>query len=453
MKKLLLINPVGRRSGYMLSTVSRFPPLGLAYAAAVTPGDWDVKIVDENFGRSPVEEADLVGITAFTSSVGRAYEIAGQYRKEGVPVVMGGIHASMMPEEVLQYADAAVTGEVEGIWGTVIRDFEQGRLGGIYRGPVVDLENCRILPRRDLLHPDYLWQTIQTSRGCPFECSFCSVSRYLGKAYRQRTADSVLRELEGIPGKDIFFLDDNLIGYSEKSKSRALAIFQGMIDRGMNKRWWTQASINVADDEVLRLAARSGCSHFLIGFETTDAQTLRNMRKGINLKAGVGNFRDIIRRIHDHGIGVFGTFIIGNDGEAPEYYRELADFIISAGVDIIQITILTALPGTALMERMIQEDRLIHKNFPQDWEKFRLSFLTHTPENTTPERIYGGNNYIKRKLYSFPTFPYRMAKSFLSIRNPTNFRTILELNRALRRSWMNSHYYSRKKPKMPDEDT
>ena len=235
MKHLLLINPVGRRSGYMLSRISRFPPLGLAYVAAVTPGDWDIRILDENFDTWNHEVADLVGLTAFTSNVGRAYEIADSYRSRGIPVVMGGIHASMLTQEALLNADAVVVGEVEGIWAKVLEDFQSGSMSGVYQGPQLDLETNEVLPRRDLLHPDYVWQPVQTSRGCPFDCSFCSVSRYLGRKYRQRTAESVLRELESIEGKHVLFLDDNLIGYSEAARTRALAIFEGMISRQLGK--------------------------------------------------------------------------------------------------------------------------------------------------------------------------------------------------------------------------
>ncbi len=151
----------------MLSRFSLFPPLSLAYVAAVTPESWEVKIVDENFGPSTLEDADLVGITAFTSNIGRAYQLAASYREKGIPVVLGGIHASMLPEEALQHADAVVKGEVEGVWGNILEDFEKKQLRGIYQGPILDLSRYDILPRRDLLHPDYLWNSIQTSRGCP----------------------------------------------------------------------------------------------------------------------------------------------------------------------------------------------------------------------------------------------------------------------------------------------
>jgi radical SAM superfamily enzyme YgiQ (UPF0313 family) len=426
----------------MLSRISRFPPLSLAYVAAVTPDTWDIKIADENFGPCSYEEADLVGITAFTSNVGRAYEIAAEYRRRGVPVVMGGIHASMLPDEALMHVDAVVAGEVEGIWAKVLEDFEAGKMAGVYRGPQVDLEHYDILPRRDLLHPDYLWQPVQTSRGCPFDCTFCSVSRYLGRRYRQRTAASVLRELETLKGGYVLFLDDNLTGYSEESRLRALAIFEGMISRGMKKKWWMQASINVADDDiVLKRASESGCTHVFIGFETTEKDCLKNMHKGINLKTGVENYDEVARRLHRNGIGVMGAFIIGNDNETPEYYRDLADFIIRAGIDIVQISILTPLPGTDLMDKVMKEGRLLYNDFPADWEKFRFSYLTHRPEGTDEERVYTGNNYIKKRIYSFPVYPYRMLRSLFSLKRPVGVYVVYKLNQALRRSWKNSHYH------------
>ncbi|MCX7788020.1 MAG: B12-binding domain-containing radical SAM protein [Spirochaetes bacterium] len=440
-KRLVLINPVGRRSGYMLSRFSLFPPLSLAYVAAVTPDSWEVNIVDENFGQSTLEEADLVGITAFTSNIGRAYQLAAQYREKGIPVVLGGIHASMLSKEALQFANAVVKGEVEGIWGKVLQDFEKKQLGGIYQGPVLDLSTFNVLPRRDLLHPGYLWNSIQTSRGCPFDCSFCSVSRYMGKAYRQRTASSVLQELSIIPGQYLFFLDDNLIGYSTESRKRAIQIFRGMIDSGIQKIWWMQASINVAEDpEVLRLASQAGCAYVFIGFETTDVDALKGMHKGVNLKTGVDNYRTIVRRLHEEGIGVLGAFILGNDHETPQYYEDLARFILSSGIDMVQISILTPLPGTALMDQLQAEGRLLYNDFPFDWEKFRFSYLTHRPTGIDPETVYTADNYIKKRLYSFPTYPFRLLRSFFWIRNPQRSFIVYKLNDALKRSWQNSHY-------------
>ncbi len=444
MKKLLLINPVGQISGGLLSRFTTLPPLSLAYIAALTPSNWEVKIADENFGRFVFEEADLVGITAFTSNINRAYEIARMYRERKIKVVIGGIHASMLPAEALQYADAMVVGEVEGVWARVISDFENNRLSPKYMGPQIDLARFTITPRRDLLHPNYLWNSVQTSRGCPFNCNFCSVSRYLGKKYRQRRAKDVLDELKEIKGEYITFLDDNLIGYSPESKNRAMELFEGMIQRDLSKKWWMQTSINSADNEqVVKLAGLAGCMFVLIGFETISKGTLKDMEKGVNLKIGVENYKKVVDTFHKYGIAVFGAFIIGNDYESPAYYKELAEFLLHSGIDIIQISILTPLAGTALMEQMQKERRLIYRDFPQDWDKYRMSYVVHRPQDVETYIIYAANNYIKDRIYSFPTYQHRILKSLYSLGNLTNFSASYKLNQALKKGWRNSHYYKK----------
>ncbi|MGD9032695.1 MAG: radical SAM protein [Desulfobacteraceae bacterium] len=444
MKRLLLINPVGRRSGYLLSRFSTFSPLSLAYVAAVTPPSWDVRILDENFDLFHFEEADLVGITAFTSNINRAYEIAQKYRERNIKVILGGIHASMLPDEALQYADSVVVGEVESIWEDVIRDFENNSLSRKYIGPRIDLSRFQIRPRRDLLHPDYLWHSVQTSRGCPFNCYFCSVSKYLGKNYRQREAKDVLDELEEIEGEYVAFVDDNLIGYTLESTERATDLFEGMIDRGLSKKWWMQTSINAADDEhLLDLAVQAGCTFVFIGFETIDSKTLQDMKKGVNLRTGVENYRKVVDTFHKHGIGVFGAFIIGNDYESPAYYKELSQFLIHSGIDSVQISVLTPLPGTGLMEQMKKENRLVYQNFPQDWNKYRFSYMVHEPGGVKVDTIYAGNNFIKDRLYSFPRYQYRILKSLCSLRNMASFYATYKFNKALKKSWQRSHYYNK----------
>lgn len=442
MKKLLLINPVGRRSGYLLSKFSTFPPLGLAYVAAVTPSNWNVKIVDENFDKFVFEEADLVAITAFTTTISRAYEIARMYRERKTKVVMGGIHVSMLPDEALQYADAVLIGEAEGIWERVINDFENNRLSSKYVGVQMDLTTFKTTPRHDLLHPDYFWHSVQTSRGCPFNCYFCSVSKHLGKAYRQRKPQEILNELEEIKGKYITFVDDNLIGYTTESKARAMELFKGMIQRKLHKRWWMQTSINAADDErVIELAAQSGCLYVFIGFETISQGMLKDMKKGINLKIGVENYKKVVDRFHKYGIGVLGAFIIGNDNESSLYYKKLADFLVQSGIDIVQITLLTPLPGTQLMDQLRGEGRLLYQNFPQDWDKYRFSYLVHRPQGVEIDTVYIGNNYIKNRIYSFPAYQYRLLKSFLNLKNITNFYAVYRFNHGYKMGWLNSHYY------------
>lgn len=442
MKKLLLINPVGQRSGLLLSRVSVFQPLSLAYIAAVTPDDWDVKVIDENFGTFEFEPADLVGITAFTTNITRAYEIAGQYREHGIKVILGGIHVSMVPDEAEQFADSILIGEVENIWRQIIADFENNCLAKRYHGPPVDFEASRVIPRRDLLNPDYFWQSIQTSRGCPFNCTFCSVSKYMGKHYRQRNVSAVLEDLESIDGKYVFFLDDNLVGYSRENKQRAMDIFRGMRERRLGKKFWMQTSINMADDEELvSLAAQAGCLFAFVGFESISSDQLRQMRKGINLKNGVDNYRRVVDTFHKYGIAVLGSFVIGNDHETQAYYKELADFLLRAGIDIVQITLLTALPGTDLMATMQDAGRLIFDNYPQDWGKYRFSHMIHQPEGVDIDTIYTGNNYIKHRIYSFPNYQLRVLRSFFSLRKLDSFLVSFQANKAYRKGWLHSHYH------------
>ncbi len=450
MKKLLLVNPVGQASGYLRSKFSTIPPMSLAYIAAVTPSDWEVKIADENFGRLEVEDADMVGISAFTSNINRAYEISRAYRKRGIKVVIGGIHASMLPDEALQYADAVVIGEVEQIWGKVVKDFENNQLSGKYLGPRIDLTKNSVKPRRDLIDPRYLFHSIQTSRGCPFDCNFCTVSKYLGREFRQRSADDVLDELQEIKGEYLFFLDDNLIGHSQESIKRAKELFAGMIKLGLNKKWWMQTSIDsIRDDELLKLAADAGCMFAFIGFETISKTTLQGMKKGINLKIGVENYKKVVKALHYHGIGVVGAFIIGNDHESPMYYRQLAKFLLHSGIDVVQIAILTPLPGTVFMEQMAKEKRLLYTNFPKDWDKYRLSYVVRQPEGVETETIYIGDNYVKRQIYSFPRNQYRILKSFLGMRNPKNSYAVYRFNKALKKSWQGSHYFRKYPAKFP----
>ena len=400
-RKLLLVNPVNpRRVGLTVNPSSRFQPLGLGIIAALTPHDWKVEIVDENFEPFRFQEADLVGLTAFTANITRAYEISDLYRKKGIPTVLGGIHASMCPEEALRYADAIVIGEAESVWANVISDLEAGKMQGVYKGDWLDLQEMP-RPRRDLFNPHYMFGSVQTSRGCPMNCEFCSVTVFNGHKYRKRPVELVLDELQTIPQKMVFFVDDNIIGFGKEDEERAIALFKGMVKRGIKKDWFCQASINFANnEEVLEYAAKSGCRMVFLGLEAEKTDALEEVNKRLNLKIGVDAYEETFRRINQHGIAVLGAFIYGMDGDTPEKLRQRTDYILRSGIDVMQVTYLTPLPGTRTFNKLKDEDRLLYTDFPSDWVHYDMTEVTYKPLSMSPEKLSRIMQENTRRLYS-----------------------------------------------------
>ena len=400
-KKLILINPVNpARTGFSVNASSRFPPLSLGVVAALTPTDWDVEIIDENFDEFSFRDADLVGITAFTSAANRAYEIAAIYREKNIPVVMGGIHASMCSDEATQYVDAVVVGEVESVWEQVLADALAGKLKPKYHGLWSGLEQLQP-PRRDIYSDQYLFASVQTSRGCPMDCDFCSVSAFNGLRYRRRPPSDVLDELEAIPQKLIFFVDDNIIGYGKRSRESALELFKGIVERGIDKHWFCQASINVADDEeILHWAAKSGCRMIFLGIEAEDMDALSEVNKKLNMKRGAADaYEQIFARIHNAGIAVLGAFIFGMDQDTPEKLLHRAQYMLDCDIDVMQATALTPLPGTRLFTRLQEEGRLLFTNFPDDWDRYDLTQVVYQPKQMTAEEFSKTMRECLAKIY------------------------------------------------------
>lgn len=379
-KKLLLINPVNQhRKGFILRHESRQAPLGLGMVAASTPPGWNVRIWDENFRPFRFREADLVGITAFTSTCNRAYEIAGLYREKGIPVVMGGIHASSMPDEAKRFVDSVVIGEAENIWPQVLEDFENGSLKPLYRSGFCNMNKIPV-PRHDLFHPGYYFASIQTSRGCPMNCDFCSVPAFNGFQYRFRDTENILEEIGSVNKNLLYFVDDNIIGHNTQAHDHAMNLFEGMIRKGLKKEWFAQASLNIAaKDDILKAAAKSGCRLLLIGIEAENEAGLKATNKKINLKIGVDQYRAAFRKIHRHGIGVLGAFIFGLDSDTPADIGKRARYINRSSVDVVQASVLTPLPGTRSFERIAKEKRLVRNNYPDDWKRYHFIEVVHKP--------------------------------------------------------------------------
>jgi radical SAM superfamily enzyme YgiQ (UPF0313 family) len=395
-------------------------PLGLLVLAGLTPPEWDVTVIDENLDRrdyASMPTPDLVGITAFTSQAGRAYEIADEFCRRGVPVVMGGIHATARTDEAFEHVNSVVTGEAESVWTTVLDDARQGRLRQIYTGEHLDLAEVPVA-RHDLLPKGYAFGSIQTTRGCPLNCSFCSVSSFNGTRYRQRPIANVIEEFRTIREKWILIVDDNLIGTTAAHLERAKDLFRAMIQADLRKKWICQVTINLADDEeLLSLAARAGCLGAFIGFESPTPEGLLEVGKKFNLLKQ-RNFRDSVKRIQRHKILVVGSFIIGLDSDKPGIGLQIAAAAKQYGMDIVNALFLTPLPGTRLWDQMEQQNRIAANDFPNDWRYYTLNYPTARYKHFTWRQILEEMNVCDGEFYSWRNIGRRLVNSIFRWRHP-----------------------------------
>ena len=395
-------------------------PLGLLALAALTPPGWEITVFDENVrvpDYSALPRPDLVGVTAFTSQANRAYEVAAGFRSRGVPVVMGGIHATMCPDEAAARVDAIVTGEAEPIWAEVLRDVQRGALQARYAGAHADMAS--IPPaRHDLLTGDYVFGSIQTTRGCPLNCSFCSVTAFNGYRYRQRPIAAVIGEFAAIREKHVLIVDDNLIGTNREHLARAKELFRAMIGAGLRKQWIAQVTINMADDEeLLSLAARAGCVGVFIGFESPTAAGLREVGKKFNLLNG-RDFAASVRRIQRHKILVAGSFIMGLDSDQPGIGRQIAAAAARYGVDILNTLFLTPLPGTRLWDELEPAGRIAAGTFPEDWKYYTLTFPVAGYRHFSAAELSREMDACDGAFYSLPRILRRVWRSFWQQSNP-----------------------------------
>jgi len=416
-KKILFINPAFKGSMHSNIKVLAIPPLNLAMVAAYTPDRYDVEIVDEAVEDLDMNaRPDLVGITCMTPLAPRAYELAEHFKKLGVPVVMGGIHASYMPEEALRYVDTVVIGEAEGLWPQVLEDFDKGEMQKIYRiceqPDINDLKQ----PRRDLLRGKYFVETVQTGRGCPINCNFCSVTAFNGPRYRLRDIDNVIEEIKQIKSKRIFIVDDNIVGSGNKYIRRARELFTRLKETG--KEWGAQTCLNIVEhDDLLALARESGCRALLIGFESIDAPSLNYMHKPVNLRPNTRNFAEAIKKIHDHGIAIVGCFIFGADTQDKDVFRRTVDFALENNIDAIQMTLETPLPGTAFYKQMVEEGRLLLTNYPNDWRHYNIFEPVFQMKSFTAREAYENLLQSYTEMSAFGTSFKRAWTTFKTTRS------------------------------------
>ena len=442
--RLYLINPGNPLVSMLHVKESRWSryrvwkPLSLMTIAAMTPAEWETTILDENFGvpdYPAMPRPDLVGITAFTSQACRAYEVAAHFRRLGVPTVMGGIHATMCLDEALERVDAVVTGEAESVWGQVLEDVRCGALKPRYDGGLADI--AKVPPARHaLLDGRYALGAIQTTRGCPLNCNFCSVSAFNGTHYRQRPIADVVREFRMIREKRVLVVDDNLVGIRADHIARAKDLFRAMIQADLRKEWIAQATINFADDEeLLALAAKAGCKGVFIGFETLSPEGLRELGKKFNLLRG-RDFRASVRRIQRHKIQVVGSFILGLDVDKPGIGKRIAEVAGQYGVDNLNVLFLTPLPGTRLWDKMKAEGRIALDTFPHDWQYYTLTFPTGRYKHLTLDESIDEMIRCNREFYSLRNIMgriwrnlWRWHKPFVTVLANFSYRDNLRLDR------------------------
>jgi len=381
-------------------------PLALPTLAALTPSDVEVKIIDENV--EPInfdEEVDLVGISFSVSSVLRAYDIADKFKKRKVPVILGGIYASMLPNEAILHADSIVIGEAENIWPKVVADWSLKKLEKFYVCKEEVKLSGSIIPRWDLLKTDlYNYFPIQTTRGCPFDCDFCSVTWFFGGKYRHKSIEIVTEEIKFLKRIDknklIFFVDDNIVADFEYSKK----LFKNLIP--LNIKWFSQAPVSVAkDDELLKLMHESGCRELFIGFESLSQDSIDKIGKGRINK--VEEYKKIIEKIHSYGISVFGSFMLGCEHDEEAIFKQTVKFINENNMPFSLINILVPPPGTRLFQKLEKEGRILHKN----WDKYTGEYVCFEPSRMSKETLQKGYCWVLNQIYNYDIL-YKRIKNW-----------------------------------------
>jgi radical SAM superfamily enzyme YgiQ (UPF0313 family) len=451
MYTLLLINPVEKKSSLGSYKSTSMAPLSLAYIAALTPEDkYKIIIIDENIEPLDYPNADIVGITSYTTHVRRAYEIAQVYRKKSVPVVMGGIHVSTMPDEALNYCDAVVIGEAESLWHRVLDDFENKHLQPKYYAELLPLAGMPFPKRKYMQNERYLWGTILTSRGCPMDCSFCSVTKFNGRKFRRRKVEDVISELSDIKSKFVMFVDDNIIGHessggdSNNDGKRWLEqFFRTIIKNKIKKYFYVQASLELGEDlGLLKLAYKAGVRTALLGIESVELDSLEIYNKNLNAAyIKKHSYLQLIKNIRKSGIVIVGCFILGCDNDTVKSFKKTLDFVLESGIDILQITKPTPLPGTKFYNELSEQNRIIDTKYPDAWQYYTFTRMLFKPRLLEIEEVYQGIHYIKKNFYAPWTKMKRLFRTLFDTKSITSAIVMLILNSTYEKSFFNSDIY------------
>ncbi len=380
-----------------------FMDLGLQTVASVTPKEHQIDFIDEYL--DPLDyksDADIIALSAKTSCVTRAYQVADEYKRRGHTVVMGGIHASLRPDEALQHADVVVDGEAEELWPQVVADLQRGKAKQLYKAPGFP-EMSRIPPASwDFIKQpsQYFYKQIQTTRGCPFMCRFCSVPDISGQAFRFKPVDNIGRELRSFPkgrgpidrAKPLYVVDDNFISKPAYTKELLRSLVP-LRRSGMLPDWSAETTLNVArDDEMLDLFRDAGCTVLIIGFESVTEATLQDMDKNVNFCM---TYQEATDKIRARNIKIVGNFIVGFDTDDLRVFKDTLEFIDHNRIVYPFFSILTPMPGTALFDDVKKEGRLFHER----WDQYDTRHVVFQPKQMTPDQLMDGYVWIYEQAY------------------------------------------------------
>jgi len=397
-------------------------PLVFAILAGLTPPDIEIHFMDDRIEEISFDEStDLVALTVETHTAKRAYQIAARYRKAGIPVIMGGFHPTLMPDEVSTYADSVVIGDAEHVWNKVLSDVKAGRLQRIYRGDSASPLTGLKVDRRIFDHKRYsIMVPVQYGRGCRYACDFCCIHKFYGRSIRQRPINEVISEVEGIGKKWILFIDDNLFADGKEIKKFIEALIP------LHIRWTCQISIDAAaDTDLIKLMSKSGCKAVLVGFESFNEHNLKMMNKIQNLRHQ--NYAAVIQKFKDHGIMVYGTFLFGYDHDTVESFDMTVDFALKTKLCLANFNPLFPLPGTALYDRLKAEDRLIHEKWwlSPDYTYGQAHFH---PRGMTALQLTEKCFEARQKFNTYRSILSRGVDLKANLRCPVNFFIYLSAN-------------------------